>query len=142
MHPFRIWHLPIETASEANSTEHWTKKSKRHRLHDKWILYEYNKSPFELKPNDKIKVKWIRVAVRKLDEGDNLPMAFKYARDFLASKLVPGKTRGQADSDPRITWEYDQVSPKDAQQLLNFKFPRGAIVEIYDLTCEHSHNGL
>lgn len=132
------WMLPIETVSEGNCTEHWTKKAKRHKLHDKWILYFFGNDRMRLL-NDPIKIRLMRIASRKLDEGDNLPMAFKYIRDYLASLLIPGKARGQADSDPRITWEYDQVTPKDAKQTFGFQFTKGIIVEFYDLSCEQSH---
>lgn len=133
------WMLPIETVSEANSTEHWTKKAKRHKQHDKWLLYAFSKDGKRLLSNDKIKIRWIRVGSRFLDRHDNLPMSFKYCLDFLTSLLIPGKARGQADSDDRIIWEYDQMTPKEAKQAFGFQYTKGIIVEFYDLTCEHSH---
>ena len=48
-----------------------------------------------------------RVAPKALDD-DNLTSAFKHCRDVIADMLVPGKAFGQADSDPRIKWEYNQ----------------------------------
>jgi hypothetical protein len=32
----------------------------------------------------------------------------KHCRDVVADLLVPGKAFGQADSDSRITWQYEQ----------------------------------
>lgn len=131
--------LPIETVSEGNCTEHWFDKRKRHKSHDKWLLYAFSNDNIRLLENSKIKIRWIRVASRKLDTGDNLPMSFKYARDMLAGLLIPGKARGMADGDSRLTWEYDQMTPKEAKQTFGFQYIRGVIVEFYDLSCEHSH---
>ncbi len=133
------WMLPIETVSEGNCSEHWTKKAKRHKSHDKWLLFAFSNDNIRLLENAKIKIRWIRVASRKLDTGDNLPMAFKYARDMLAGLLIPGKARGIADGDHRLVWEYDQMTPKEAKQNFGFQYPKGIIVEFYDLSCEHSH---
>jgi len=102
-------------------------------------MFAFSNKGVKLLSDSKIKIKWIRVASRKLDEGDNLPMAFKYCRDMLSGLLIPGKARGQADSDPRIVWEYGQMTPKEAKQTYDFQFPRGIVVEFYDLSCEHSH---
>jgi hypothetical protein len=132
------WMLPVETVSEGNCTEHWTKKAKRHKSHDKWLLFAFSNDKIKLN-EDPIKIRWIRVAPRKLDTGDNLPMSFKYARDYLSGLLIPGKARGMADSDPRITWEYDQMTPKEAKEKFQFQYLRGIIVEFYDLSCEQSH---
>ena len=49
----------------------------------------------------------IRVAPRKID-SDNLQFSMKSIRDTIADILIPGKNRGMADSDERITWQYDQ----------------------------------
>lgn len=133
------WMLPLETVSEGNCSEHWTKKAKRHKSHDKWLLYAFSNDNIRLLENSKIKIRWIRVASRFLDKHDNLPMSFKYCVDCLCGLLVPGKARGQADSDERIIWGYDQITPKEAKQNFGFQYPKGIIVEFYDLNCEHSH---
>lgn len=142
MHPFIIWHLPVEAANEANSSEHWTKKHKRHTNQHKWVKYEFWKNKVTLLDDSKVKIKMIRVSPRKFDQDDNLPMSLKYIKDKIADCLIPGKPMGVTDSDPRIVWEYDQISSKVAQQQLNFKFVRGVIVEFYDLSCEQTHNEL
>jgi len=133
------WLLPIETVSEANSNEHRIVKWKRHKQQDKWLLYAFSNQGIELLETSKIKIRWIRVGSRYLDKHDNLPMSFKYCTDFLCQMLIPGKARGHADSDERITWEYDQITPKEAKKAFGFQYTKGIIVEFYDLTCEHSH---
>ena len=35
------WNLRIKTVSEANCTQHWTKKSKRHKLQQFFIVKHY-----------------------------------------------------------------------------------------------------
>ena len=100
--------LPIKTVSEANlSREHWTKKHKRHKLQKEAIkLACSSRITPDLLPWT---IKLTRIAPRFLDSHDNLPMAFKFILDSLASLLVPGKANGQADNDKRIQVRYDQI---------------------------------
>lgn len=100
--------LPIKTVSESNKTnEHWTLKQKRHKL-QKYIVY----NTLDLK---EIKlpclVKLTRLAPKKLDD-DNLVSSFKWIRDAVAEKLIPGLQTGIADGDPRIQWNYAQERGK------------------------------
>jgi len=97
--------LPLRLVSEANNTEHWTKKRKRKLQQQKMIGYLLNSQ--EKPPYFPVLVTLTRIAPRELD-GDNLQMAFKSIRDALAGWLFPGKAPGQADSDKRIFWVYTQ----------------------------------
>lgn len=103
--------LPIKTVSEANSSEHWTKKSKRHRQQQLLLKIAFmNDNPKITLP---CTIKFTRLAKRKLDAHDNLPMSFKYLADRLASMILNEDGQpGQGDNDPRITWQYDQISAK------------------------------
>lgn len=114
--------IPIRTVSEANSTEHWTKKSKRHRQ-QQFFVRQYLK--------DRIKevalpctVTITRLSPRKLDD-DNLIMCLKYVRDEIGSLIFPEKVKtyinssgsivsnkGHSDSDNRIKWFYEQEKSK------------------------------
>lgn len=98
--------LPIKTVSESNVFEHWTKRSKRHK-NQKNQIADYWK---EFKPviNLPAKVVCVRVAPRKLDGKDNLPMSFKYLTDAIAECLTGDYVPGRADSDERITWDFKQ----------------------------------
>lgn len=100
--------LPIKTVSEANlSREHWTKKHKRHKSQKEAIYFALvNKITPDMLP---CTIKLTRIAPRKLDKWENLPCSFKFILDSIASLLVPNKAIGQADSDPRIQVEYDQI---------------------------------
>lgn len=99
--------LPIKTVNEANSREHWHKKAVRHTKQKDAIKFALvNRITPDLLP---CTIKLTRVAPRKLDQWDNLPMSFKWILDTLASLLVPNKAIGQSDSDNRIQVIYDQI---------------------------------
>jgi len=103
-------HLQIKTVSEANCSEHWTKKSKRHKAQKKAIWWAFKsmgtKTPLPCH------VKLTRISSRMLDIGDNLPCSMKYLRDAIAEEITGIKVAGRADDDERITWEYDQEKGK------------------------------
>ena len=104
------WQLPIKTASESNSSEHWTKKAKRHRMQKNRIKQEFCIS----KPNVPLPchVYLTRIAPRSLDEGDNLPNSMKYVRDAISECLTNTTLAGRADGDERIKWNYSQEKGK------------------------------
>jgi hypothetical protein len=104
------WQLPIKTASESNSSEHWTKKGKRHRIQKDRIKTQF----FLVKPNISLPchVYLTRIAPKRLDEGDNLPNSMKYVRDAVSECLTNTTLAGRADGDNRISWEYGQERGK------------------------------
>ena len=117
-----IWELPLRTVSEANSSEHWTISSKRHRQQQFFIRQLFTHEGQKI--NFPCCVKMVRLGPRELDD-DNLRSAFKWIRDELSQCMLPekrltyvdakGKIRelkGRADSDKRITWEYSQEKNK------------------------------
>ena len=109
--------VPIKTVSEANNQEHWTKKSKRHSQQQFFVRHALKKN--NIKINLPCSIKLTRLAPRILDD-DNLPVSMKYIRDEIAAYIFPekvitykrnGKTysnKGNADSDPQVTWLYSQ----------------------------------
>lgn len=101
--------LSIKTVSEANSTEHWTKKSKRHREQKFFVNLALREGIKEITLPCKIKL--TRISTRTLDY-DNLCSSLKYVLDSVCDLLVPGLRPGQADGDPRITTSYDQEKGK------------------------------
>ena len=104
------WQLPIKTARESNSSEHWAKKAKRHRLQKIKI-----KSAF-LKDRPQIEIPChvilTRISPRSLDCHDNLPMSFKWIVDSICDYIFPGMAAGRADDSKEITWEYRQEKGK------------------------------
>ncbi len=97
--------VPIKTISEANSTEHWSKKNKRHQTQKKWIFAAFR--TYSAIIPKKCHIVLTRIAPRKLD-SDNLVSSFKYVRDAIADHINPGYAPGFADSGDNMTWEYKQ----------------------------------
>lgn len=112
------WEVPLKIISEANSTEHWTKKHARHKSQRMVIglmwLQKQPEIPFPCV------VKMTRISSRLLDD-DNLVGAFKHVRDYVADCIIPHKPIGRSDSDKRIKWEYAQEKGK----------PQGMRLEIF-----------
>lgn len=112
-----VWTIPLKTVSEANCSEHWSKKSKRHRQQQFYIrsLFAHEAMQITLPCT----VTLIRLSPRMLDD-DNLRSAFKWIRDEISECILPEKVKfyqkkgklyilkGHADSDSRITWVYGQ----------------------------------
>jgi len=100
--------IPMRTVSEANMTgEHWAKKSKRHKEQRKLIIFIF-KPQMPLPISLPIKITLTRIAPRKLDVGDNLPMSMKTIRDQLAEILTGVDKAGRGDGDERLQFEYKQ----------------------------------
>jgi hypothetical protein len=114
--PVITWTLPIKVESEANLQQHWATKHKRKRMQKKYLWAAFCDRTNVAGPNRIMPypctVRLTRGSPRKLDVGDNLPMAFKFIRDEIASFIKPGLAPGRADDDPKIKWEYSQESSK------------------------------
>lgn len=100
------WTLPIRAVSEANSREHWRKKSARHKVQRRWVksAFQNERPKLELP----LRVVITRIAPRRLDEHDNLPMSVKYIIDALAANLTGISTPGLADSVHGLQFEVKQ----------------------------------
>ena len=112
------WIINIKTVSEANSSEHWSSKSKRHKIQQEFVKLSFAKYVKEL--TLPCEVTLTRLSPRILDD-DNLVMSMKWIRDELSGCILPdsrqyylnakGKTKelkGRVDSDERIKWRYGQ----------------------------------
>lgn len=110
--------IPIKLASEANSSEHWTKSSKRHRQ-QKLVTRAYIN-----KHLDKIPVPCVVTLTRHSPrpyDCDNNTNAFKYVRDAVSEAILNCKLAGRADSDPRIKWQYGRDKTSDAEYFITIK---------------------
>jgi hypothetical protein len=103
------WTLPLKTISEANISQHWTAKKKRHDQQKRmigmyWLIH---------RPSIKLPCEVIltRLAPGRLD-SDNLPVSMKWIRDSIANHLISGLPPGRADDSPLITWTYSQQKSK------------------------------
>jgi hypothetical protein len=103
-------YIPIKTVSEANKTEHWTKKHKRHKAQRNAVEIYCGKLVTKMLELDSVPtmISLTRVAPRALDQGDNLPMALKSIRDYIANLLSPGLQIGRADDLDQFKWRYGQ----------------------------------
>jgi len=97
-----VW-LPVQTVSEANQREHWSKKAKRakRQRHAALLLAPRHSLPAV--------VRLTRLSRSRLDD-DNLRGALKAVRDGVADAF------GVADNDPRLRFEYDQAPRGDQLQ--------------------------
>lgn len=109
--------------SEANSNDHWTRKSKRHKK-QKFVVSAFLKAYLK-EAYAPCVVKFTRYSPREYD-NDNIIPAFKYVRDAV-SEYILGKVDnkvyrpGRADSDKRIRWEYSQEKTKDAEHYITIQ---------------------
>ena len=124
--------IPIKTISEANCSEHWSKKSKRHKRQQFFIRIALNKYVKELKLPCTVIL--TRISPRLLDD-DNLISAFKWIRDEISELIIPEKScsyitkigkirriKGRADSDYRISWKYFQEKGSIAHIRVEIQF--------------------
>lgn len=116
--------VPIKIVSESNCSEHWTKKAKRHRLHQMVTRSILEENGFE--QTLPCQVSLTRCSPRFLDD-DNLRGAFKWIRDVISLMLIPGKPTGHSDNDPRIKWQYFQSKTKDKENYFTVEIEPIAI---------------
>ncbi len=111
--------LPIKVTNEANSREHWHKKALRHSRQKDAIRFSLcSKISDTLLP---CTIKLTRIAPRKMDIWDNIPMGFKFILDAICELLIPGKAIGQADNDSRIRVEYDQKKGEKGEYAIEIE---------------------
>jgi hypothetical protein len=111
--------VPILTVSEANSREHWHKQAARHQK-QKQLIKVYM-LPVRSKLTLPCRVHITRLAPRKLDKRDNLPMSLKYVVDSLCEEMTGDYTPGRADSDDRIDVIYSQETSKEYGIRIKFE---------------------
>lgn len=122
--PWVTWLIPIRLQSEGNINEHWGKKQTRKKQQDKHLWLENVNMSANLEADRRVLpypcvVKFTRYGIRLLDD-DNLVYAFKHIRDVVASYIKPGLAPGQADSDEKIKWIYEQKTGKGYSIRIDF----------------------
>lgn len=113
------WHLPLKIANEANSSEHWSAKSRRHKLHKRRIKQEFLKDQPGIIPPCKCIL--TRIAPRELDSHDNLRYSLKWVVDAIAAELTNDHVPGRADGNKDISWEYKQEKGKVKEYALRIQ---------------------
>ena len=109
----KTWLIQVKTISEANCSQHWSVKRKRHKMQQNVTYYSMMQNAPELmqwaadcRPH--LHIKLSRCEPKLLD-GDNLPSSMKWITDQIADYFFPNLAKGQADSQKGISFEYDQV---------------------------------
>lgn len=135
--------IPIKTVSEANCSEHWTKKSKRKQQQQFFVRMAMKEHI------DKIRlpctITLTRLSPRKLDSKDNLPMSFKSVSDELAALIFPEKVqtyrnasgkrvsnKGHCDSSDQIKWRYEQEKAKKQAIKINVRMENDSQLQIIE----------
>jgi hypothetical protein len=117
-----VWEIPLKTVSEANSSEHWSVSSKRHRQQQFFVRALFHGLKKEIPLPCKITL--TRLSSGVLD-SDNMVSSMKWIRDEVSECILPekrktyvtdkGKIRtlkGRADDDSRLYWKYAQERRK------------------------------
>jgi len=143
-----IWNLDLKTESEANCSEHWVAKSKRHKTQQFFIRSLFNGEAREIPMPCEISL--IRVSPRFLDAEENLPMAFKWIKDQIGACLFPEKVvlyrkksgkiasnKGHADSDPRVKWKYGQEKGKRQSIRIEIR-PLNRLIDVERIGIDHA----
>ncbi len=109
--------IPIRLISESNSSEHWSKKSKRHKIQKLLVRSYLNRGCL---PSLPCTVTLTRYAPRSFD-SDNLQGSCKYVRDSVSEALTNTTQAGMADNDPRIKWVYKQEKTKEKEYFVTIE---------------------
>ena len=122
----------VFTASEANGgvkkaftdrfgkrkykNEHWSERAKRHRLQKSIINSRLRMHRDFLRLP--CHISFTRLAPRKLDKYDNLPMSLKYILDAICEVITQDFVPGRADSHEGFSVSYDQQTNSDYGVLI------------------------
>jgi len=112
----------LELKSEANSTDHFRVKAKRHKI-QKAIVNAYMRT-VQIPPLPLV-ITLTRHAPRPYDD-DNILIAFKYVRDAVSEYVLGIADNkiykpGRADNDQRIKWEYCQEKTTQEEYLITIE---------------------
>ncbi len=103
--------LPLILVSP-NVKEHWATRHKRNKLHQTAVMATIKPALREAKMQLPLTITLTKIGGRKMDEHDNLRMAFKAIVDQIAFILIVCDEMGQNDSDLRLTFLYAQSASK------------------------------
>lgn len=102
-----ILSLPLKTVSEANCTQPWRTRHKRHKAQKNAVFFAF----LEVKHLVKLPctLTFVRHAPKFLDKHDNLPMSQKWLCDALCAEITGEYRPGLADNSDEIEIKYDQI---------------------------------
>jgi len=97
--------IPLRIKSEQNISHNWKVRAAYHKLQRETISLHLLASK---KPKLPCKITFCRIAPRKLDSHDNLRYALKWSVDCISEWITGDARSGRADSNPNLTFEFDQ----------------------------------
>lgn len=122
MHRAHLIEMQMELKSEANLSEHWGKRHKRHKQQRMILFAAFNNHFKGLRVQEPVylpcHVVMTRIAPRMLDKEDNLPMSMKFVKDWVADYICPGMAPGRADDNKQLSFEFKQEKGLPKQKLL------------------------
>ena len=92
----------LHLIAETNDHEHWRKRQKRAQTHNVTAWAAVTKAIGRKRVEYPLSVTIVRIAPRRLDQGDNEQSSGKFVRDGIARAL------GINDNDPRVVWRVVQ----------------------------------
>lgn len=108
--------LPLRTVNPTNAREYHRVRSTRAKIERRntWVAWLEHRT--RVGDGEHATITLTRVGPKPLDD-DAVPPTLKAIRDALAALLIrgeiPARNRvGQDDSDPRLTWRYEQAVGK------------------------------
>lgn len=105
--------VPCKTVSEANTSEHWAKRSARRKKQHKaaWLMTRNALIIWEFKKRNGLKIILTRNGARKMD-SDNLAGSMKAIRDGIAEALEIND-----GNDEQAIWMYAQETVKKGAEV-------------------------
>jgi hypothetical protein len=116
------WLFEFRTEAHSNRRGHRMAAARQVKRERETLLYTWVGAGKPKPPRLPCKVTFTRIAPRRLDEGDNLPSAFKPMRDELARVLGL-----KNDAGAEVTWAYEQAAPAEWNKSKGFY---GVVVRI------------
>jgi len=107
--------------SEANISEHWTKRADRHKKQKLMVSYAMSRVKEYISMPCTITCK--RYGKKLLDAHDNLPISFKHILDQICIGITGDKRPGRADGHSGLTFKYDQEKSKTYYIKITIEYP-------------------
>lgn len=98
--------VPIHVVSEMNQHEHWAVRHRRNTAQQQSFAAYWMAFARGIRIEPPCVIKLTRIGLNKMDDG-NLGAAFKHVQDAIAKSI------GIDDGDPRLRWEYHQITGSD-----------------------------
>jgi hypothetical protein len=110
--------IPLRLVNESNFSEHWSKRSKRHKQQKMIVRAFLGQHKYESPPYI---ILLTRHSPRSFDTHDNNRTNFKWIVDATSEYLLDCKLPGRADHDTRIQWHYAYEKTKNKEHFITIQ---------------------